>query len=179
MQKKLINKCDLSLPFIVVVMAAALFLSGCNLNAGARSTTSSSHEPTSMTNTKTNTNAKTTSEVIAKDLAEPVTNYQAGAIQTFDQQKFDAAVADGETVFLDFYATWCPTCRVNEPIVNSAFDGSHDVVGFRVDYDNETELKKKYSVISQSTYLVLKDGNEVDRYLGSLTPSRMAILLGV
>jgi len=143
----------------IIIMASLLFLSGCNLNAEPGDLAIFDHESEVMMN-------------------EDVISYQAGAIQAFDQQKFDAALADGKTIFLDFYATWCPTCRTNEPIVNAVFDDSIDTVGFRVDYDNEIELKKTYSVTTQSTYIVIRNGEESDRYLGALTQNKIAELLG-
>lgn len=179
--------------FIAAVMVAALFLSGCNLNTGT--TTSPASQGNDVMMAKETPPAPTPStpsipsepeamDAMEKDddaMVEPVmektVSYKAGAIQAFDQKAFDAAVADGKTVFLDFYASWCPTCRANEPIVDGAFGGT-DVVGFRVDYDTATALKKAYSVVSQSTYLVLKGGEVVSKHLGALTSGKMTELLG-
>jgi len=161
-----------NLPFSLVFTISILLLSGCNLKTG-----------TDAESAVISTDV-TPPEVVAQDVAEPVeveavptASYRVGAIEQFNQAKFETALADGKTVFLDFYASWCPTCRANTPIIDAAFDGSTDIVGFRVDYDNETELKKTYKVTAQSTYLVLKNGQELDRYLGALTAERLAGLL--
>lgn len=149
-----------------MVMVAVLLLSGCNLNTGS-----------------VGDSASETVTPVAKTVTSPVEevtsngSYKVGAMEKYDRAKFEAALIAGETIFLDFYASWCPTCRANEPIVDAVFDGNIDAVGFRVDYDNETELKKKYSVVSQSTYLILRNGEELDRYLGALTADKVSELL--
>lgn len=173
MEKHIINKNDLSLPFIIVIMTAALFLSGCNLNTETDDT-STSHEG-AMAPTSVVVGGGTGSVDIE---VTPTVSYQVGAMQPFDKEKLNAAIADGKTVFLDFFASWCPTCRANKPIVEAAVEANGEVVGFVANYDTDIELKKEYSVISQSSYVVLRDGKVLDRYVGALTPSKINELLG-
>lgn len=58
-------------------------------------------------------------------LIRPVTNapVQTGSVvtangpvqfQAFNRAELEKAIADGKTVFIDFTATWCLTCKVNE-----------------------------------------------------------------
>ncbi len=81
--------------------------------------------------------------------------YIAGAYQDFTQPAYEAAIADGKTVILDFHADWCPTCRANEPIVESVFSSNTDtnIVGFKVNYDTEIALRRAFNVQSQSTFI--------------------------
>jgi len=118
-------------------------------------------------------------EVVSEVNAEPsdIRSYEVGRLQDFDRAKFENALADGKTVLLDFYAPWCPTCRANEPVLDTFFDGSSDIVGFRVDYDTATILRQKYGVTVQSTYIVVNRMQELNRYTGSLNSSRLSRLL--
>lgn len=95
------------------------------------------------------------------------TTYSAGAYQDFSQVAYEQALADGKTVILDFHADWCPTCRANEPIITSVFNSNTDtnIVGFKVDYDNEVELKRTFNVVSQST-IIKTSANGDTRQLG-------------
>lgn len=64
-----------------------------------------------------------------------------------------AAQATGRTV-LYFHAPWCPICVVLEPQIKAqigTFPG--DVTILKVDYDSSTELKKKYGVTYQHTFV--------------------------
>ncbi|HLD97198.1 MAG TPA: thioredoxin domain-containing protein, partial [Candidatus Nanoarchaeia archaeon] len=52
----------------------------------------------------------------------------------FDQATYDAALKEGKIIFLDFYASWCPICKEEEPEIKAAFNelNTDNVIGFRV-----------------------------------------------
>lgn len=72
----------------------------------------------------------------------------------------------GSRILLFFHADWCPTCQNFEKQILKA-TLPKDVVILKVDYDTATDLKKKYSVLSQSTFIqVDSSGNMYKRWLG-------------
>lgn len=86
----------------------------------------------------------------------------ASNFMDFDPLAYEAALAEGKTIFLDFHANWCPTCRSNAPKIESVFKKLTDdsVVGFRVNYDTETALKREFGVTLQSTLILIRpDGS--------------------
>lgn len=88
--------------------------------------------------------------------------------KSYNKSEYEAALKEGKTVVLDFKATWCPTCKKQEPILNEivSMKGYENVVGFKADFDEEKDLKKSLKVSKQSTIIVFKDGKEVDRSTG-------------
>ena len=86
----------------------------------------------------------------------------------FDEKKFDTAVAAGESVVVDFSASWCPTCKAQKPIVDKlmALPKYKTVILFVADYDKEVALKKQLRVVQQSTFVVFKGGKEITRSTG-------------
>lgn len=78
------------------------------------------------------------------------------------------ALKDGRGVVYYFYASWCPICRADEPIVKARVENSGlPVAGFRVNYDEETALKAKYKIPYQHTTVFLNaKGEEVERLNG-------------
>jgi thiol-disulfide isomerase/thioredoxin len=62
-----------------------------------------------------------------------------------------------------FHAPWCPTCKAAEADINANLDKiPENFQILKTDFDTSTELKKKYGVTSQSTFVkVDKDGNKL------------------
>ena len=86
----------------------------------------------------------------------------------FNKVAFDAALAKGAPVIVDFAASWCPTCKAQKPIVQGlmAEPKLKPVTLFLADFDTELALKKQLGVTQQSTFVVFKGGKEVGRSTG-------------
>ena len=100
------------------------------------------------------------------------------AIQPFDKAKFDAALAQGKPVIVDFAADWCPTCKEQKPIVEALMQEPRrkNIALFVADFDKETALKKRLKVTMQSTFIVLKGGKEIARSTGQTEKAELAAL---
>jgi thiol-disulfide isomerase/thioredoxin len=75
------------------------------------------------------------------------------------------ANAEKGSVVLFFNASWCPTCRVAVRNINDSLDSiPGDLTILSVDYDDSTDLKRKYGVTYQHTLVkVDKDGNQLKK----------------
>lgn len=96
----------------------------------------------------------------------------------FDKAKFDAALAQGKPVIVDFSASWCPTCKQQKPIVAALMKEKklQPVTLFVADFDFEEDLKKQLGVTMQSTFVVFKSGKEVGRSTGQTQKQAIADL---
>ena len=97
----------------------------------------------------------------------------------FSRPAFDKALADGKPVVVDFWASWCPTCKEQKPIVRALMNDPKrkNLTLFLADFDKEEALKKQLGVTMQSTLVVLKGGKEVARSTGQTDPAELAGLL--
>ena len=97
----------------------------------------------------------------------------------YTKAAFDKAVADGKPVVVDFWASWCPTCKEQKPIVRALMNDPKrkDLTLFLADFDKEEALKKQLGVTMQSTLLVLKSGKEVARSTGQTDKAELGALL--
>lgn len=88
-----------------------------------------------------------------------------GAYESYSPEKLKE-IKDGEKVVLFFKASWCPTCRAADNEFKT--DGiPNNVRILSVDYDNSAELKKKYGVTLQHTFVqVDKDGELITKWIG-------------
>ncbi len=96
----------------------------------------------------------------------------------YSKAAFDAAVAAGKPVIVDFAASWCPTCKAQKPIVDAllAEPANKNVTLFKADYDTEKALKQQLNVSQQSTFVVFKGAKEVARSTGETRKEALAAL---
>ncbi len=87
------------------------------------------------------------------------------------KDNFDSTTQSGVTL-VDFWAEWCGPCRMMSPVLDKlAAEYPEGVTIGKVNVDNEMDLAQKFGVSSIPTLVLLKDGNEVKRYVG-VTPER-------
>ncbi len=131
--------------------------------------------------TPNDSDAEVTDSADSSEDAEGETDVFALELRPFDQAAYEAALAEGKDVFLDVYASWCPTCRANEPVVEAALEGNTNanLVAFRVDFDNDKELLRELGVTSQSTYIFVPGGDLESREttVGVLSEASLGNLL--
>ena len=76
---------------------------------------------------------------------------------------------------IDFWAEWCGPCRLVGPVIEDLaqeYDGKA-LVG-KVNVDHNPEVSMKYGVRSIPTILFLKDGEVVDKHVGTATKATLA-----
>jgi thioredoxin-like negative regulator of GroEL len=96
----------------------------------------------------------------------------------FTQAAFDKAVSAGQPVIVDIKASWCPTCKAQQPIVDALLQDPRrrNVTLFSADFDTEAALKQRLHVVQQSTFVVFKGGKEVGRSTGDTNQASIAAL---
>ena len=69
---------------------------------------------------------------------------------------------------IDFHADWCGPCHMMDPIIKDVEKELAGKVKFeKVDVDAENEKAQEYEVLSIPTFVIMKDGKEVDRIVGA------------
>ena len=71
------------------------------------------------------------------------------------------------TEVIDFWATWCGPCKLMNPIIDEVEKENPGLTITRVDIDLDKEMVEKYNIQSVPTYVILKDGKEIDRIIGA------------
>ncbi len=104
------------------------------------------------------------------EAGEKVLGEQGSGAGTFEDYSAEKIAASGGAV-IDFAADWCPSCRAFERDVESnKQDIPQGLTILRADFDTELDLRKKYGVTQQHTFVqVDASGEEITKWVGSPT----------
>ena len=93
-----------------------------------------------------------------------------GSVVEITDENFQKEVLEaGETVLLDFHATWCGPCKTIAPIVEELAE-SYAEKGLKVgkvDIDVAPEVASRYSVQGVPTLMFFKNGEKIDQLVGA------------
>lgn len=94
---------------------------------------------------------------------------RAGVGAAYTPGLVERELAAGKTVFLDFFATWCTTCRAQERQITALLEENpayEEAISFIVvDWDEygNSELARRLEIPRRSTLVVLKGDAELGR----------------
>ena len=96
-----------------------------------------------------------------------------------------SSLAAGETVFLDFKASWCTTCRAQEEVISALKSQNPDyekrLTFIDVDWDffDRSDLVSQLKIPHRSTLVVLKDNEELGRIVAGTRRRDIKSLLDI
>ena len=92
---------------------------------------------------------------------------QKGTYKDYSLETLALEQKAGHKVVLFFHASWCPNCKqANEDFTNNLNKIPDNVVVLKTDYDTQKELKQKYGVTYQHTFVqVDKNGDMVTKWV--------------
>jgi thioredoxin 1 len=102
------------------------------------------------------------------------------------EQKYELTLTDADfttetskgVVLIDFRAPWCGPCRTQGPIIEkvAAAMAGHAKVG-KCNVDEASKSAERFGVRSIPTLVVLKDGKEVERFVGVQSEAELMAVL--
>jgi thiol-disulfide isomerase/thioredoxin len=92
----------------------------------------------------------------AEKAPAPAASEARATVLDFENEaKLNALAAEGRTVVF-FFASWCPNCRATVAELNARWaEVDPDLTLVIADYDKERELKSKFGVTYQDTFVLL------------------------
>lgn len=106
-------------------------------------------------------------EVMEKDESVSATAPESPVALAGTYADYDASlVGSTDNTVIFFHASWCPSCRTADAgmAAGTVPDG---LTILKADFDSSTDLKKKYGVVGQHTFVqVDANGNEIKKWLG-------------
>src|SRR5437868_3471783 len=106
----------------------------------------------------------------------PNTNTSSHAVTVLTEENRAQYLTANTNAIIDFSARWCGPCKRMEPVFEKeakrmqdlAADLKLDLKFLKVDVDDFEALASEYSIHAMPTVVILKDGKEVFRNLGSM-----------
>lgn len=97
----------------------------------------------------------------------------------FTEPAFAAAQAAGKPILVHIWASWCPTCARQTPIIGKLestprFD---TMLIFRVNFDTQKNVVKQFGARVQGTLIVFHGARETGRAVGETDPDAIRALL--
>ena len=81
---------------------------------------------------------------------------------TFEQE----VIKSDLPVLVDFFAEWCMPGVMMAPVIEELSEKMKKVKFAKANVDENSELAGKYKVMSIPTFIIFKDGKEVERIVG-------------
>ncbi|MCR4278890.1 MAG: thioredoxin [bacterium] len=91
-------------------------------------------------------------------------------IEITDDNFAEEVLKSSVPILVDFWAPWCGPCRAMNPIIEALadeMDASQIKIG-AMNVDESGETAQKFGIMSIPTFIIFKDGQEVERIGGSL-----------
>jgi thioredoxin 1 len=75
-------------------------------------------------------------------------------------------------VVVDFTASWCPPCRMMNPVLDELAAERDDVRFVSLDVDDNQQIAARYGVLSMPTFMVFRGGQPVATFVGARPKAR-------
>ena len=97
-------------------------------------------------------------------------NYVLNEIPVMEltSQNFNQEIMNNDLLLVDFWAEWCGPCKSMHPIFTRMAKKYKRVRFARVNVDNAQDIATKYGVQSIPTFIMFKNGENVNTMVGAV-----------
>jgi len=141
----------------IILIIAIVILGGYTITKNFLNTSQNTEREVAISQEAVSQNAKRVENETSLE-----ENYQIKTIIPYSRESQAAALENGKKVVLFFHAGWCPYCIEAEKDINENPQKiPEEVTILKIDYDTQSELKKKYHITTQDTFIQINQNEEI------------------
>ena len=91
-------------------------------------------------------------------------------MELINREDYGMILQENKVVFVCFYTTWCPPCRMLRPILEEYMENYQDNLILTINTDNIKDIHKLYDIHNVPTILCFKD-EEIEEKFNELLES--------
>jgi thioredoxin 1 len=104
----------------------------------------------------------------AKKMKEMMSQQNPGVVE-LNSSSFDNFLKTNLPIVVDLWADWCMPCRIMAPVMEElAKDYAGKALFARVDVDRNSEVAKRYRIMSIPHFLIFKNATLVEKIIGAV-----------
>ncbi|QJC34534.1 thioredoxin [Enterobacteriaceae endosymbiont of Donacia crassipes] len=95
--------------------------------------------------------------------------YKTNIIINLNDKNFQQEINKTNLVLVDFWAEWCNPCKIFSKVLEEVSLEYKNIIFTKLNIENYKVITEKYNIRSVPTILLFKNGNIIDKIIGSIT----------
>jgi len=92
-------------------------------------------------------------------------------VAEINEKEFEEKIE--ERCVVDFFATWCPPCKMLSPVIEEVSKDMDDIEFYKINVDENTDTANRYTVTHVPTLILFEKGNEIKRVSGYIDKEQL------
>ncbi|QJC37544.1 thioredoxin [Enterobacteriaceae endosymbiont of Donacia thalassina] len=85
-----------------------------------------------------------------------------------NDKNFQYEIKKNNLVLVDFWAEWCNPCKIFSKILEEVSHKYENIIFTKLNIEKYKNIAEKYNIRSIPTILLFKNGNIIDKIIGSI-----------